>query len=180
MISLDRLRTGRVRAVLIGLGLAMIVRGVWTSGTTSPSPRNTLATFARALETGDRELAVSLFRQDSRDRMPQGVPDGVWTPAKRFQWQVKSLQQVEEYATARLYIRDAGYFVEPIVELRRSDAGEWQITSVELDRVDARYADDRKRQAEADLDALATEIASALRDSPTILAAEPNETPTRK
>jgi hypothetical protein len=175
MTWLDRLRTGRVRAVMVGLGLALVARGLWSSGPSASTPRATLSTFARALETGDRDLALSLFPAESREGLPTFVPEGVWTPARRFQWQLKSLDQIEEFATARLYIRDASYYVEPIVELRRNGDGVWQITSLELDRVDPRFADDKKRQAEVELDALATDLAAALRDSPTVLAAEPED-----
>jgi len=179
MMRFPQLTSGRLRAVLVGLGLALIVRGLWLASSPKDTPRETLAALARALETGDRPLAVSLFAPALQADLPAAVPDGVWTPARRFQWHLKSLNQLEEFATARMYIRDSGYFVEPVVELRRSDAGRWQITAMTLDRVDPRFADDAKRRAEADADALAAELAAALRGAPTVLAADPDDTASR-
>ncbi len=180
MMRFPQLTSGRLRAAVVGLGLALVVRGLWLASSPKDTPRETLGAFARALETGDRALAVSLFAPAAQADLPTAVPDGIWTPARRFQWQIKSLSQMEEFATARMYIRDAGYFVEPVVELRRADDGRWQITSVSLDRVDPRFADDARRRAEADADALAAELATALRDAPTVLAAEqPADTVTR-
>ena len=179
MMRFPQLSFGRFRAVLVGLGLALVVRGLWLASSSKDTPRETLGALARALETGDRDLAVSLFSPAVQADLPAVVPDGIWTPARRFQWQIKSLSQMEEFATARMYIRDAGYFVEPVVELRRADDGRWQITALSLDRVDPRFADDAKRRAQADADALAAELAAALRDAPTVLAAEPDDTATR-
>lgn len=170
---LNSLRSPGFRVGLFLLACGLIARGLWP--VSPPGPRDTLAAFAEALKGGQRDTALELFTPAAKARAEQLPAAEAWTPSSRFDWRIVKLEQVAEQATATLYVRDAGYFVEPKVDLIRDATGAWKISAVEFGRVDPRFASDQKRRAEASDAALAEELAQALRNRPTVLAAEPSD-----
>ena len=169
---LNSLRSPGFRVSLFLLASAMIAYGLWPKS--KPGPRETLTAFASALKDGHRDAALALFTQGARARADQLPAAETWTASPKFDWRIVKLTQTEEQATATLYVRDSGYFVEPKLDLIRDETGVWKIATVEFGRVDPRFASDQKRRAEASDAALAEELAHVLQDRPTVLAAEPS------
>jgi hypothetical protein len=164
-------------ALLMG-GVLLIAIGLWPASP-SAAPRKVVTLFVKALEHGDRAAALLLMGDEARAQATGPAFPEVWQPSKSFTWTLKDLRVDGATALARVLLRDSGFFVESELRLSRGSTGEWQIVSLTIDRVDPRFAERQRRQAEEADARLAQELRDAVQGSPAVLTDLPDDSPRR-
>jgi hypothetical protein len=164
-------------ALLLG-GIALVALGLWPTRP-STAPRLVVTAFMQAMERGDRTAALKLMGDDARAKAQGPAFPEIWQPSKHFSWKLQDLRVDGGSALARVGMRDQGFFVESELLLTRQPAGTWEITALNIARVDPRYAERERRLAEEADERLVRDLRDSLRGSPAVLTELPDDEPRR-